>query len=94
MAKFGINQAGVDALNQLAEDMSRLNTEIEGNGTTLKTKVTSLKENLGIYGEEILELIGTVNKTQEKGRDSVEYLVSEIRKLADTVQELVNAGLV
>lgn len=91
--KYGINQPGADALNQLAQDMSRLNSDIEENGTALKSKIAGLEEDLGIYGEQILDLVGSVNTTQEKGRESVELLTSEVKKLADQVQELVNLGL-
>ena len=57
MAKYGINKEGVDALNQLANDLGSINKDIEDDGKKLKTTVSSLGDNLGIYEDQILELI-------------------------------------
>lgn len=93
MATYGISREGVDALKQLASDMSSINNDIETCGSKLSSTVTGLNEGLGIYEEMILELISKVNNTQEKGRESVELLTTKITKLASDVEALVNAGL-
>ena len=92
MAKYGISAEGVSALNQLASDMSTINDDIEENGRTLKAAVASLGEDLGLYEEEILDLISEVNKAQEKGRESVELLTQKVKTLASNVQNLINLG--
>lgn len=92
MAKYGISPEGVSALTQLAADMSTINDDIEENGRTLKAAVASLGEDLGLYEEEILDLISEVNKAQEKGRESVELLTQKVKTLASNVQNLINLG--
>lgn len=93
MATYGISREGVDALKQLATDMSSLNDDIEECGNKLTSTVSGLSEGLGIYEEQILDLISQVNSTQEKGRGSVELLTTKVNKLASDVEALVNAGL-
>lgn len=93
MAKYGINKEGVTALNQLANDLGTINKDIEDDGKKLKQTVSSLGDNLGIYGDKILELIESVNQTQLKGRESVEHLSGKVKKMAIDAEALVNAGL-
>lgn len=93
MAKYGISKEGADALIQLASDMSTINDDIEQNGRTLKTKVESLDEGLGVYKDEIIDLIAQTNNAQEKGRESVEILTGKIKNLATQIQTLVSGGL-
>ena len=59
----------------------------------LTTKISGLGEGLGIYEEQILELVAGVNQTQEKGRESVELLTNKVKKMAADVEAMVSAGL-
>ena len=93
MAVYGISKEGADALKQLATDMSTLNNDIQECGQKLTAKVSGLGEGLGIYEEQILELIAGVNQTQEKGRESVELLTNKVKKMAADVEAMVSAGL-
>lgn len=92
MAKYDISREGADSLKQLAADMSTLNHDIQECGRRLTSKVNSLGEGLGIYEDEILALITGVNQAQNKGRESVELLASKIKKMADDVAAMVQAG--
>lgn len=93
MAKYGISQEGVDALNQLARDMMNINTEMEQCGRTLKGQISGLSDELGVYGDEIIELVDEVNNAQEKGRESLIKLSVKAGELANQVSELLNSGL-
>ncbi|GAB6108629.1 hypothetical protein [Fusibacter bizertensis] len=93
MAKYGISAEGVSALRQLAKDMMTINSDIENNGRTLKAKVSGLGDDLGIYGEQILEMIESVNAAQVSGRESVEVLSGRVNQLADNVDALLRGGL-
>lgn len=93
MAKYGISKEGVDALKQLATDMSTLNNDIQECGKKLTTKISGLGEGLGVYEDQILDLVSGVNRTQEKGRESVELLTTKVKKMASDVEALVSAGL-
>lgn len=93
MAKYGINKEGVDALNQLANDLGSINKDIEDDGKKLKSTVSSLGDNLGIYEDQILELIENVNQAQQRGRESIQQLSAKVKKMASDAEALVSAGL-
>lgn len=93
MAKYGINAEGIYALTQLASDMSSLNNDIEESGRALKSTISSIGDDLGIYETEIIELVSKVNNVQEKGSDSVELLVKKVKDLILVIQSLINVGL-
>lgn len=93
MAKYQISEKGVAELKKLAADMSSLNNDIDDNGKKLTAVISGLSDELGIYEDEILDLVSSVNATKERGRESVDILTEKINKLADDVEELVNAGL-
>lgn len=93
MAKYQISEKGVAELKKLAADMSSLNNDIDDNGRKLTAVIGGLSDGLGIYEDEIMDLVSSVNATKEKGLESVEVLTEKINKLADDVEELVNAGL-
>ena len=94
MAKYGISKEGADSLKQLATDMSTLNNDIQECGRRLTSKVSGLGEGLGLYEDQILDLVANINRTQEKGRESVELLANKVKKMASDVETLVSAGLV
>lgn len=93
MAKYGVSKEGADALKQLANDMGKINNDIQECGNKLTTTVNGLSEGLGTYGSQILELIAGVNRTQEKGRESVNLLATKIKKMSADVEALVSSGL-
>ncbi len=92
MAVYGISKEGADALKQLATDMGNLNNDIQECGKKLTTKISGLGEGLGLYESKILELVSSVNQTQEKGRESVELLTTKIKKMAADVEAMVSVG--
>lgn len=93
MAKYGISQEGVSALNQLASDMMNINNDIEECGRTLKTTVSGLSDGLGVYEEQIIDLVDEVNNVQERGREPLIQLSAKAKDMANRVSELVSAGL-
>ena len=93
MARYGINKEGVASLNQLANDLGNINNDIEDDGKKLKNTVSSLGDNLGIYEEQILEVIESVNSAQQKGRESIQQLSAKVKKMASDAEALVSAGL-
>lgn len=93
MAKYAISQEGVSALNQLASDMMNINNEIEECGRKLKTTVSGLSDELGIFEDEIIDLVDEVNIVQERGREPLIQLSVKAKEMANRIQELVSAGL-
>ena len=93
MAKYGINPEGVASLNQLATDLQKINRDIEECGKKLKTTVGRYGDQLGIYEDQINELVNSVTGTQKNGREAIDQLTASVKKMAQDVQGLVNAGL-
>lgn len=93
MAKYTISQEGVDALNQLAQDMMNINNNIEQCGRTLKGRISGLGGDLGIYEDEIINLVDAVNNEQEKGRESLIKLSVKAKELANRISDLLGSGL-
>ena len=57
MAKYAISKEGVEALNQLANDLLINANNIVETNQTLEQITSSLYDNLGIYGDEIISII-------------------------------------
>lgn len=93
MAYYGISKEGADNLRQLAADLGTLNNDIQDCGKSLTTRISGLGEGLGIYENQILDLVSGVNQAQEKGRESVQLLVTKVEKKANDVEALVSKGL-
>lgn len=93
MAKYAISQEGVSALNQLASDMMNINNEIEECGRKLKTTVSGLSDELGIFEDEIIDLVDEVNIVQERGREPLIQLSVKAKEMANRIQGFVSAGL-
>lgn len=93
MAKYGINEKGVESLNQLANDLGSINKDIGDNGDKLKNTISSLGSDLGIYEDQIIELIENVNAAQQKGSESIQQLSAKVKKMAMDAEALVGAGL-
>ncbi len=55
--------------------------------------MNGLSDELGVYADEINELVDEVNNAQEKGRESLIKLSVKAKELANQVSELLNAGL-
>lgn len=77
MAKYQISEKGVADLKKLAADMSKINDDIDSNGKKLTTVISGLSDELGIYEDDILNLVSSVNAAKEKGRESIDVLTEK-----------------
>lgn len=93
MAKFAINQEGANSLKNLANGMLININEIIEAGQRLKGEVSSIEESLGIYGDEINQIIGRNTHTLATNRDDIVQLATRISSKADDVFNLVAMGL-
>ena len=59
----------------------------------MKGKVSGLSDGLGVYGDEILELVDEVNNAQRKGAEALIKLSVKATELANQVEALLNSGL-
>jgi len=93
VAKFAINQEGANSLKNLANGMLININEIIEYGQRLKREVSSVEESLGIYGDEINQIIASNTHTLAKNRDDIVQLATRISAKADDVLALVAMGL-
>ena len=93
MAKYAISQEGAAALNQLANELLiNANNVVETN-RQLEQVTNSIYDNLGIYGDEIVEIIQKNRQTLNNNRDDIINLAQQVKKQAQDVQNLVAMGL-
>lgn len=93
MARYGISKEGADALRQLAKDLKQITQEIEDSAQTLRSAVSGLGGDLGIYETQILDLIAQVKQAQVPGKAASDSLAALIKKKAEEIDALVSVGL-
>lgn len=57
MAKYGISEEGVESLRKLSNNLLSGTVALDDAGTLLERQMLALDERLGIYEDEIFELI-------------------------------------
>lgn len=93
MAVYAINAEGASSMRQLEQDMKRLGGEIEECYQRLFTQVQAEEENLGIYGEALLDLLDGIKRTQKKGNDAMEDLARSVHTMAEKIESLIKSGI-
>ena len=93
MARYGISKEGADSMRNLAGSLRRGTEDIQEGGNTLRSSIASMGEELGIYEEEILEVVAEINLAQNKGHQAIETLITKANKKAAEIDALVSAGL-
>ena len=93
MAVYGISREGAGSLRNLANSLRKETDEITEAGQTLRNSIMSEGEGLGVYEEQILELVGEINLAQVKGSQAVETLITKANQKASEIDSLVVAGL-
>lgn len=94
MAVYAINKKGADSMRQLENDMRHLGGEMEECCKELSDKVKAEEENLGIYSEELLELIAGIKKIQDDGNAALLILAQMAKSMAEKIDSLVAKGIV
>ena len=93
MAKYGISKEGADAMRNLASNLKKGTDDIKEGGNTLRSEISGIGEGLGVYEEQILELVAEINLAQTKGEQAVEELIRKVNSKASDIDSLVSAGL-
>lgn len=93
VAKYAISKEGVEALNQLANDLLINANNIVETNQTLEQITSSLYDNLGIYGDEIISIIHQNRNTLNRNREDIVILAQRVKKQATDVAALVSMGL-
>lgn len=85
MAKYGINQKGVQSLQKLAKDLKTFSGDIENSGNTLLGEAGRVQDELGEFADDIIELVRGVSKSQKNGKEAMKDLADNATKLANTI---------
>ena len=90
MAKYAITRTGVSQLRELAKNLTQASDDIIDSGIKLRSTITAEGSNLGKYEDEILEILDEMDQKQKNATDAVETLSSNLSKVADRVEELLD----
>lgn len=93
VAKYAISKEGVEALNQLANELLINANNIVETNQRLEQITSSLYDNLGIYGDEIVSIIHQNRNTLNSKREDIILLAQRVKKQAADVEALVSMGL-
>ena len=93
VAKYAISKEGVEALNQLANELLINANNIVETNQRLEQITSSLYDNLGIYGDEIISIIHQNRNTLNSNREDIILLAQRVKKQATDVEALVSMGL-
>ncbi len=93
MAVYAINAEGAGSMRQLEQDMKRLGGEIEECYQKLALQVRANEEDLGIYKEELLDMLDGIKKTQKKGNEALEDLSHSVHTMAEKIESLIKSGI-
>ncbi len=89
MAKYSISQEGAAELQKLSKLIISNVESIFELGTSLKNDVSSLGESLGIYEDEILDLVNHNQTTLQKNRDVFKILSDALIEKSNEICNLI-----
>ena len=85
MAKYAISEEGVSQLQKLSKGIISDTENIYEAGISLKNNISSLREGLGIYENEIIDLVNHNQATLQSNREVFKQLSDSIVKKADEI---------
>lgn len=85
MAKYAISEEGVSQLQKLSKSIISDTENIYEAGISLKNNISSLGEGLGIYENEIIDLVNHNQATLQSNREVFKQLSDSIVKKADEI---------
>ena len=93
MAKYAISQEGASAMNALANGLlNHANCIIEAS-QALAQRTATVSDGLGIYADEINEIIKKNQNTLRSNREDIIGLANKVKEKADEILTLLDLGL-
>ena len=89
MAKYAISEEGVSQLQKLSKSIISDTENIYEAGISLKNNISSLGEGLGIYENEIIDLVNHNQAALQSNREVFKQLSDTIIKKADEICSLM-----
>lgn len=93
MAKYAISEEGVSELQKLSKSIISDTEKIYEAGIMLKNSMSSLGKGLGIYENEIIDLVNQNQITLQTNRDTFKELSDSIAKKADEICSLIGFSI-
>lgn len=93
MAVYAINAEGAGSMRQLEQDMRRLGDEIDECYQKLAMQVKTNEENLGIYADELLDMLEDIRRTQSIGNEALTDLSRSVHAMAEKIESLIQSGI-
>ena len=94
MAKYAISEEGVSQLQKLSKSIISDTENIYEAGISLKNNISSLGKGLGIYENEIIDLVNHNQATLQSNREVFKQLSDSIIKKAEEICGLMGFGSV
>ena len=93
MAKYAISQEGVSQMRILAKNILMNANSIVESSQALSQVTTALGDKLGIYSNQINEIIVKNQCILRNNRDEIVELAAKVKKQADSINQLIEMGL-
>ena len=93
MAKYAINRTGVSQLRALAKGLTQASDDVIDRGKKLRSTINTEGNNLGKYESEMVDIVDEMDQKQKNATDAVETLSSNLSKVADRVEALLDKGI-
>lgn len=93
VAKYAISKEGVEALNQLANDLLINANNIVETNQKLEQITSSLYDNLGIYGDEIVSIVQQTKNALNNNKEEIIGLANRVKKQASEIESLMSMGI-
>lgn len=85
MAKYAISEEGISQLQKLSKSIISDTENIYEAGALLKNNISSLGEGLGVYEDEIIDLVNHNQAALQSNREVFKQLSNSILKKADEI---------
>lgn len=88
MAKFAINVEGANSMKNLANNLLQCTNAISDTNSELVKRIVAIENELGIYGEEINNIVIHNNSKIIEVQGSINFLIQRINQKSDEILSL------
>lgn len=88
MAKYAISEEGANSLRKLSNDLLSGTVALDDAGTTLERQMLALGERLGIYEDEIFDLVSKHKRAVNNNSAEFVELSNKVLAKADEIMGL------
>ncbi len=93
MARYAISPEGANQLKQLSADLLNCVFDILDKGSVLSKQISALDESLGIYSNEIREIVRENFHAIKRNQDDLTQVYYNLNSQADEIMQLCQGGI-